>query len=66
MLNVINPMNSLKFTECDMKSKKSDLKIKKTKKPKNFTFQVFLKWVSTALMRIHLGCYAVSINCNQY
>ena len=46
-------MNSNKFTECDMKSKNSDLK---TKKPKNLTIQVFrflktlkdlgfLKWV---------------------
>ena len=34
MLNVINPMNSQKFTEFDTKSKNSDLKFKKTKKPK--------------------------------
>ena len=33
------PMNSQKFIEFDMKSKKSDLKIKK---PKNLTFQFFL------------------------
>jgi len=35
-------MISNKFTEdFDMKSKNSDLKIKKPKRPKNLTFQVF-------------------------
>jgi len=33
-------MNSNKFTKFDTKSKNSDLKIKKPKKPKNLTFQV--------------------------
>ena len=41
MLNVINPMNSQKFTDFDTKSKNSYLKIKNLKKLKNLAFQVF-------------------------
>jgi len=62
MLKFTNPMN---LQSLIWKSKNSDFKIKKPKKPKNLTFQVFLgffkkpknlgalKWVWTALSTVH-------------
>ena len=57
---IATPINYDKFTEFDMKSKKSDLKIKK---PKNLTFEVFrflkslkfFKLVFTALAETHVA-----------